>query len=156
MPKTLQPWKAKQTVWRTVDAVGMEAKKILRLSNLMSKIKKCIHLLCQNLASSSLQHSYNARKRLGFWESRWTKAVNIQHGAIFDSCLLCLFAWELFALGFLGNAVIQQRHIHDTHCIYFQRSTNQRKPSLSLNKMFLIPSCQLSISQQYFRCLLKT
>lgn len=108
MPKTLQPWKEKQTVWRLVDSVGMEAKKILRFSNLMSKIIKCRHLLCQNLSPSFLQHSCNPRKKMRLWESRWTKADSIQHGAVFDSCLLCLFAWKFFALGFSENAFTQQ------------------------------------------------
>lgn len=155
--KTLQPWKAKQTVCRTMNSVGMEAKKIRRLSNLMSKIKKCMHLLCQSVATSSLQHSYNARKRLGFWKADGQK-LSIFNTVLFlqapvVACYAC-FAWKLFALR-LFRKCLHPAKAYSWHTLYLlPKSANQRKASLSLNKMFLFYHVS-SISQQYC-CLLKT
>lgn len=109
MPQTLQPLKRKANSLKAcrVSRYGSQ-ERILKFSSLMPEIIKYIHLLCQNLALFFLPHSCNARMKLGLWESKWTKADNIQHGAVFDSCLLCLFVWKLFVLGFLENAFIQQ------------------------------------------------
>lgn len=52
--QTLQRWKDTQTVRRLVESGGTEAKRILMLSNLMSKIIKYTHLPCQNAAPFSL------------------------------------------------------------------------------------------------------
>lgn len=133
MLKTLQPWEEQHTVLRLPDSVGMKAKRILKFSNLMSKIIKCMHSLLQNLACSFLQHSCNERKQLSLWESRRTKADNIQHGAVFDSCSLCLFFWKQFKLGFLENAFIQPG-IFPT-VVFISRDPPIREHLLSPNKI---------------------